>query len=252
MGSSKSRAQRPDTSVAMETYVKELGEKYETLQEKLRDLTQEYPKKGAFNNKVCKVDEALLEYQRTLKKLAEASTTVRIENETLKGRCVNIEEGIRIQKQYLSILEEGFEQKIAIYESALIQSKERLLELKKETGLQRELIDAFKLNKIAHANGIYKDSKRGSPTRSKKQSTKRLKPTPCSKPSSNKKVLRGRKNTRQQSSPIRVSDSNMEQENGDHNYIRLATDRCKIQEKHNRGESRNKRLLEDLDINTLQ
>ena len=119
MGSSKSKNQQPDTSVAMENYIKELGEKYQVIQEKIDDIAEGFTGKNEFDSKFVDLENTFKGYSNSLQHIINEETKRKDQKETLSKRIENIELEAESQKERLLNLEKGFAQRVQGYEREL-------------------------------------------------------------------------------------------------------------------------------------
>lgn len=248
MGIFTSKSCRPDTSVAMENYTKELGEKYEALQVKLGDLTKDFLERSVFDNKFSHVEKTYKDYQKALQLLVDEDEKLKKEREALSSKYQSMEIEVQTQKDQLERLEDTFFAKIETYERALEQSQNKITRLEKEAVQADQMLRVFKLNKLSHANGIKKEPKEFSPRKTRKQSTKKFVITPDREVAAKKKK-RVRKGACE--SPLLVDDG---QENQGFNYLELITENYQpLEDKSSKlaekVDFKDKRVFEEVDMN---
>lgn len=250
MGSSKSKNQQPDTSVAMENYIKELGEKYQVIQEKIDDIAEGFTGKNEFDSKFVDLENTFKGYSNSLQHIINEETKRKDQKETLSKRIENIELEAESQKERLLNLEKGFAQRVQGYERELREYRMKIAALEKQVADSTEDLRIFRLNKMARINGIRKEDKTSTPFKPQKKSQTKSVASTQGKNS----TISKRKNTlcisENEDSSI---EGDKETENKEINYFQMIVedDKSKSMDQNMKSDSKKRACFEEVDLNTL-
>lgn len=159
MGSIKSKLTRSDPSVALASHTQVLEERYQSFQERLDSVSQEFLTIEDFETKLGNVENNLKDNSQTLHNLVQEQTNEKEMLTTLSKKFESMQTGLKTFCLKLQNFEENLTGKFSAYEKALSDSQARISSLEKEVNESTEALGIFKLTKFSRLNGIHKEEK---------------------------------------------------------------------------------------------
>lgn len=174
MGCLRSKDQRSDTSIAMESHTQELAEKYHSLQDKLGDISKEFVENRDFEPRLQSLQTTTTNHDRILKKATEERAFQKPQQNTLSQKIDTMEQEVKTQNEKFQQMEEEYTEQVRAYSKALKECYKRIVSLEEEILKGAEAQRLFKLSKAAKVNGIQKSNKGRAHSNKKKQSLQKM------------------------------------------------------------------------------